>query len=102
MIARTVEVTAEFTKNIIEAQAVTTDRIIDADAEFGTKITHYHSDYEDYEGEYHVTPDWDPQVLETENKVMRANVEVDGIYINSVQNPAGGNTVYIGGELNYG
>lgn len=102
MIARTIAVTADFSKNIITATAEVSNKTIEASAAFSTNVKHYYSEYDDYDGSYTVTPDWDPQTLETENKVMRANVEVDGIYINSVQNPAGGNTVYIGGEINYG
>ena len=56
-----------------------------------------YSEYPDYDGEYTVTPDWESQTLKTQNKIMRSDVVVGAIYLNSAQNPAGGNTVYIGG-----
>lgn len=99
MIARTVTVTAEFTKNIISVEASMIGRTIEADAELTTNINHYHSDYPDYDGEYTVTPDWDSQTLATNNKVMHSDVTVEAIYLNSAQNPSGGNTVYIGGLI---
>lgn len=49
-----------------------------------------------YEGPYTVQPKWHDQVLDTANKVMTADVEVESIYINSAENLSGGNTVYIG------
>lgn len=100
MIARTVTVTAEFTKNIISVEASFTGRTIEVDADIITKVEHYHSEYPDYEGEYTVTPDWDAQTLATQNKVMHSDVTVEAIYLNSAQNPSGGNTVYIGGLIN--
>ena len=102
MIARTIEVTAEFTKNIIQADAVLTKRIIDTNAVLSTNIHHYYSECEDYDGVYNVVPDWEPQVLATNNRVMHADVTVEGIYINSVSNIQGGRTVFIGGEINNG
>lgn len=99
MIARTIEVTAEFTKNIIQADAAFSEKIISANAVLSTNVNHYYSEYEDYDGAYNVIPDWEPQVLATNKRVMHDNVTVEGIYINSVTNPQGGNTVYIGGEI---
>lgn len=52
-----------------------------------------------YAGPYTVEPDWEPQTLATRDKTMADNVTVEGIYISSVQNLSGGNTVYIGGEI---
>ena len=49
-----------------------------------------------YSGAYTVTPQWQEQTLETANRVMTDNVTVEKIYINSAENPSGGNTVYIG------
>lgn len=99
MIARTVTVTAEFTSNIINATATIADHVVEADASLTTNITHYHSEYPDYEGEYTVAPDWEAQTLATRNKVMHSDVTVEAIYLNSAQNPSGGNTVYIGGLI---
>lgn len=55
-----------------------------------------------YSGPYVVEPDWEAQTLATRDKTMADNVTVEGIYVNSVQNASGGNTVYIGGVINDG
>ena len=99
MIARTVTVTAEFTSNIVSVEASFTGRTIEADAEMTTNVTHYHSEYPDYDGDYTIAPDWEAQTLATRNKVMHSDVTVEAIYLNSAQNPSGGNTVYIGGLI---
>lgn len=54
-----------------------------------------------YPGPYVVTPMFSEQVLNTNNKLMSSDVEVEAIYVSSVTNPAGGNTVYIGGIINH-
>ena len=99
MIARTVTVTAEFTSNIVSVEASFTGRTIEADAEMTTNVTHYNSEYPDYDGDYTIAPDWEAQTLATRNKVMHSDVTVEAIYLNSAQNPSGGNTVYIGGLI---
>lgn len=99
MIARTVTVTAEFTSNIIEATASFSDQLIEVEAGITTNVNHYHSDYPDYDGDYTIAPDWEAQTLATRNKVMHSDVTVEAIYLNSAQNPSGGNTVYIGGLI---
>lgn len=100
MIARTVTVTAEFTKNIISVGASFIGRTIETDASITTKVEHYYSQYPDYDGEYTIAPDWEAQTLATQNTVMHSDVTVGAIYLNSAQNPSGGNTVYIGGLIN--
>ena len=99
MIARTIEVTAEFSSNIIETTASFSNQLIEVEAGLTTNVNHYHSDYPDYDGEYTVTPDWESQTLATNNTIMHSDVTVEAIYLNSAQNPAGGNTVYIGGII---
>ncbi len=54
-----------------------------------------------YDGTYEVTPKFENQTLPTRAKLMRDNVTVDAINVSRVSNPAGGNTVYIGGLINY-
>ena len=54
-----------------------------------------------YDGPYLVTPKFEDQTLNTNNKLMFSDVEVEAIYVSSVTNPAGGNTVYIGGIINH-
>lgn len=51
-----------------------------------------------YDGPYSVVPRKVPQALETENKFMAHDVEIDQINYSEVNNPAGGKTVNIGYE----
>lgn len=55
----------------------------------------------EYDGVYIVDPSFDEQVLETRDKLMSDDVTVNAILVNTVSNPAGGNTVYIGGLIDY-
>lgn len=54
-----------------------------------------------YPGPYEVVPSFENQLLATNSKLMTSDVEVDAIYVSSTPNPAGGNTVYIGGIINH-
>ena len=66
----------------------------------GTLSFHY-SDAEipEYEGPYDVTPTVNSQRLKTADKVMRSDVEIDGVPYFETSNTAGGSTVYIAKEL---
>ena len=55
-----------------------------------------------YDGEYTVTPDFEEQTLETANMLMKDDVTVKPILVSSVSNHAGGRTIYIGGNIEYG
>ena len=55
----------------------------------------------EYDGEYIVDPSFDEQILETKDQRMTDDVTVNAIMVNTVSNPSGGNTVYIGGLINY-
>lgn len=55
-----------------------------------------------YDGKYHVTPDFVDQTLETSGKNMKDDVSIGPIYVSETSNPAGGNTVYIGGDIAHG
>lgn len=99
MIYRTVTIEPTISKTLIEVAPTISENTIETSAEMTTNIRHYVSDYDDYEGEYTVTPDWEAQTLQTRDKIMHADVTVEAIYLNSAQNPAGGNTVYIGGII---
>lgn len=62
--------------------------------------THIYSDDLDvYDGEYLITPKISQQTLDTESKVMEDNVTVKGIPCYTTSNSYGGDTVYIGKEL---
>ena len=79
MIARTVTVTAEFTNNIISVEASFTGRTIVADAELTTNVTHYHSEYPDYEGETTFTPSAETQTIPTSHTVLLSNITINPI-----------------------
>lgn len=50
----------------------------------------------DYDGDYEVTPKVTAQLLATNNRAMRSDVEIRGIPYASVSNPSGGMTATIG------
>lgn len=52
-----------------------------------------------YDGPYVVDPDFDGQVLDTNNKMMTDDVTVNPILVARTSNPSGGTTVYIGGII---
>ena len=79
MIARTIEVTAEFTKNIISVEASFTGRTIETDAELTTNVTHYHSEYPDYEGETTFTPSAEMQTIPTAHTVLLSDITINPI-----------------------
>lgn len=49
-----------------------------------------------YDGDYVVDPRFVSQTLETQGKVMRDDVTINEIAVSAVQNPQGGNTIWIG------
>ena len=53
-----------------------------------------------YNGPYTVDPRFAAQVLSTKEKVLREDITVNPIDVARVSNPAGGNTIYIGGITN--
>ena len=52
-----------------------------------------------YTGQTTVDPDFNGTVLETAQKIMLSNITVNPIQVESVSNPTGGRTVYIGGII---
>ena len=50
-----------------------------------------------YDGEYTLTPETTDQVLLTKEKLLKENVTVKAVTKQIVDNPAGGQTVTIGG-----
>lgn len=55
------------------------------------------TEVEAYEGEYTLTPETTDQVLLTKEKLLKENVTVRAVPKQIVDNPAGGQTVTIGG-----
>ena len=70
---------------------------IDGDINIPVKV-----DADVYSGSYTVVPAFEGQTLETKNKVMQDDVSIDAILVSKTINISGGNTVYIGGEINNG
>ncbi|MBP5462745.1 MAG: hypothetical protein J6Y20_11585 [Lachnospiraceae bacterium] len=56
---------------------------------------------ESFSGPYNVMPGFEDQTLKTRDKLMLDDVTVNAITVSSVSNPAGGQTVYIGGLIDY-
>ena len=54
------------------------------------------SDIEPYTGAYATHPTFEPQIFPTAQKYMFGDFTVHEIAVNIVENPTGGNTVYIG------
>lgn len=67
--------------------------------EFGVTVN-TQGDAVPYTGDYIVDPDFATQTLETKEKYMLDDVTVNPIEVARVSNPAGGRTIYIGGEIN--
>ena len=61
------------------------------------KVTDY--DAPVYTGETTVNPDFTGTVLQTAQKIVTNNITVNPIQVESVSNPMGGRTVYIGGII---
>ena len=72
---------------------------IQSKAALGQTVVQYIGEANPYTGEYTVDPDFDGKVLQTRQKYMRDNVTINPIQVESVSNPAGGRTVYIGGII---
>lgn len=79
MIARTVTVEAVFSSNIISVEASFMGRTIEADAELTTNVTHYHSQYPDYEGETVFTPTEYTQTIPTGHTVLLSDITINPI-----------------------
>ena len=93
MIARTVAVEAVFSQNIISAEASFTGQTIEADAELTTNVTHYHSEYPDYEGETVFTPTEYTQTIPTGHTVLLSDITINPIPSNY------GRITYAGGII---
>lgn len=80
-----------------EEHAMDVEQMDEVNVELGTQIIVQHSGADPYNGEYTVSPSFEIQTLETKNKYMRDDVEVEAIAVSRVSNLSGGTTVYIGG-----
>lgn len=54
---------------------------------------------ETYDGTYSISPKFRTQVFPTKDKVMTDDLTVSTIYVGDTSNPAGGVTIFIGGEF---
>lgn len=53
------------------------------------------SELPDYQGEYVVSPGFEPIILDTDEKSMRENMLIQPISVNEVSNPSNGKTLII-------
>lgn len=67
------------------------------EVDFGTVTQIGDADLDPYTGDYQITPQLESQTLETAQKYMVKDMEVNEIPIYSVSNNSGGTTVVIGG-----
>ena len=72
---------------------------IPVDGEAGTVIKVVERDAPTYQGQTVVDPDFTGTVLETAQKIVLSDITVNPIQVESVSNPTGGRTVYIGGII---
>lgn len=72
---------------------------IPMDGEVGIITKVVERDLPVYTGATTVEPDFDGIVLMTAQKVVNQNITVNPIQVESVSNPTGGRTVYIGGII---
>ena len=63
-------------------------------------IVNTQGDVVPYTGDYIVDPNFATQILGTKEKFMLDDVTINPIEVARVSNPAGGRTIYIGGEIN--
>lgn len=56
------------------------------------------TEYTDYNGEYEITPQVESQILQTRNKIMRNNMQINEIPYYETSNEYG-KTAYIGSEV---
>lgn len=91
---------AEFADQVFDVEFDTAEATFDSD--FGSVVRVEAGSRPHFAGPYVVTPDFVQQTLETEGKIMDDDVDVKAIQVEVVSNTSGGNTVYIGGDINYG
>ena len=91
---------AEFTDQVFDVEFDTAEATFDSD--FGSVIRVEAGSRPHYAGPYAVDPDFVGVILATDGKIMDADVDVHPIKVEVVSNTSGGNTVYIGGDINYG
>lgn len=70
-----------------------------AGVSLGQTVIQFVGETNPYTGEYIIDPDFEGQVLHTQQKYMTDNVTVNPIQVESVSNLSGGRTVYIGGII---
>lgn len=79
MMYRTVTVVPRLVGGVIKVQPRIYGGNIVAVPELVTKVQHYHSDYEEYEGEYEFTPSAEEQIVQTAHKAVRENIIINPI-----------------------
>lgn len=85
---------------VVDSQTIGVDVLSPAlDIELGISNALPEKIYEQYDGDYEVTPSRGEQILQTAYKVMSDDVTIKEIPYSETTNLAGGTTCYIGKEV---
>ncbi len=94
---RTITVRASLSQTVINGVAHFNSSIVKASASLSTPLSM--TDLPVYEGQTEVEPDFVGITLKTARKAVLSDITVNPIQVESVSNPQGGKTVYIGGII---
>lgn len=81
------------TAYVNEEKVIGTIEIFDGEIENGVEIP---NTVDGYEGDYSIIPSTENQILDTQNKLLKQNIEIKAIPYTETENSAGGITVTIG------
>ena len=82
--------------NVFEIGFSPTKSVFQVEFDTAVEIKEY-TGIDVYDGEYTLTPETTDQVLLTKEKLLKENVTIKAVLKQIVENPAGGQTVTIGG-----
>lgn len=82
--------------NVFEIGFSPTKSVFQVEFDTAVEIKEY-TGVDVYDGEYTLTPETTDQVLLTKEKLLKENVTIKAVLKQIVENPAGGQTVTIGG-----
>lgn len=82
--------------NVFEIGFSPTKSVFQVEFDTAVEIKEY-TGVDVYDGEYTLTPETTDQVLLTKEKLLKENVTIKAVSKQIVDNPAGGQTVTIGG-----
>ena len=82
--------------NVFKIEFSPTKSVFQVEFDTAVEIKEY-TGVDVYDGEYTLTPETTDQVLLTKEKLLKENVTIKAVQKQIVENPAGGQTVTIGG-----